>query len=91
MKNKFNPDYIVKTGEILDEHLEATGMKKNVFARLCKCSPKKISQIISGVAPVTVKTALMFEKHTGLSAELWMNLETSYRIKLERKKCILKP
>ena len=83
---KFRPDYAVPPGEILEERLEVWGMSQAEFARRCGRSPKLISQIVAGKAPITAATALRFEKVTDLDARTWLNMESSYRLYLERQK-----
>jgi len=78
--NQFAPDYAVHPGEILEETLEARGMKKAAFAKRCGLSDKTVSQIINGKAPVTPETAIQFERVLGVSATVWNNLEAFYRL-----------
>ncbi|MBL1148452.1 MAG: HigA family addiction module antidote protein [Pseudomonadota bacterium] len=78
----FMPDYIITPGEILEETLEARGIKKKEFAERCGRTAKMISEIIAGKAAITPETALQFEKVLGVSARLWSNLEARYRLKL---------
>ena len=79
-QNRFDPDYAVHPGEILGETLEARGMKKSDLATRCGLAQKTISQIINGKAPVTSETAIQLERVLGVSASLWNNLESNYRL-----------
>tara|TARA_B100000242_G_C43054730_1_gene493333 strand:- start:4386 stop:5525 length:1140 start_codon:yes stop_codon:yes gene_type:complete len=84
----FSPDYIIPPGEILEETLEARGIKKKEFAERCGRTAKMISEIIAGKAAITPETALQFERVLGISAALWSNLETKYRLRLaEKEEC----
>ncbi|TET44829.1 addiction module antidote protein, HigA family [candidate division TA06 bacterium] len=82
--DQFDPDYAVHPGEILEETLEARGMKKTSFAVRCGLSAKTVSQIISGKAPVTPETAIQFERVLGVSAAVWSNLNTFYDLHMAR-------
>ena len=62
--NAYQPDYAVAPGAILAERLEANDMSYADFARRCGRSPKLISEIVAGKAPVEPETALQFEKVT---------------------------
>ena len=84
-RNEFHPDYIVSPGEILEEVLESRNIKKNEFAERCGRSPKAISQIIAGKAPITPELAIRFNRVLGSSPTLWNNLEANYRLQLARK------
>ncbi len=78
--NQYEPDYAVPPGWILSEHLETRGISQAEFARRCGRSPKLISEIIAGVAPLTPETALQFEKVLGLDATIWLGIEAEYRL-----------
>ena len=79
-QNEFMPDYAIPPGEILEETLEARGIKKSDFAEFCGLSVKTVSQIIHGKAPVSPETAIQFERVLGVSAAVWNNLEAAYRL-----------
>jgi len=83
--NQFDPDYAIHAGEILQETLEARGIKQSAFARRCGLSTKTISQIIHGKEPVTPETAIKFERVLGVSAAVWNNLEAMYRLHMAQK------
>lgn len=83
--NAYRPDYAVSPGAILAERLEARGASQADFARRCGRSPKLISEIIGGKAPVEPETALQFEKVTGVAAHVWLGIEADYRLHQKRK------
>ncbi len=76
--NIYNPDYTIHPGEILEETLEARGIKKNELAKRCGLAPKTISQIINGKASISPSVAIRLERAIGVSASLWTNLATDY-------------
>ncbi len=82
---KFEPDYTVSPGEVLEETLEARGIKKGDFASRCDLSSKTISLIISGKAPVTPETAIMFERVLGVSSLIWLGLESEFSLNKARQ------
>ena len=83
--NRYQPDYAIHPGIILAERLEALDMSQAEAARRCGRSPKLISQIITGKAPIETTTALQFEKVLGLDASIWLGVESDYRLHLERE------
>ena len=85
-KNTYKPDYAVRPGLVLDEHLEARDMSHAEFARRCDRSPKLISEIISGKAPVNSTTAIQFERVLGMSADIWLGMEQAYQLHKARQK-----
>ena len=82
--NRYEPDYAVPPGWVLKERLEAHGMTPAEFARRCGRSAKHISEILAGKAPVEPRTALQFEKVLGVAAEIWLGIETDYRLQQSR-------
>ncbi|MDO8636220.1 MAG: HigA family addiction module antitoxin [Dehalococcoidia bacterium] len=82
---KYNPDYVVAPGEVLEETLEARNIKKVDLAMRCSLSTKTVSQILSGKAPVSPETALQLQRVLGVSANIWNNLEANYRLFLEKR------
>lgn len=85
MSNKWIPEYAIPPGWLLQEYLEARDYSQAEFARRCGRTPKLISEIISGKAPLTPSTALQFEKVLGLDAHIWTGIETKYRLFLARE------
>ncbi len=81
----YEPDYGVPPGWVLEERLEAREMSHAEFARRCGRSPKLISEIIAGEAPVEPRTALQFELVLGVDAGIWLGIESDYRLHLERE------
>ena len=83
--NQFSPDYAVPPGWILEERLEVEGISHAEFARRCGRSPKLISEIISGKAPLEPGTALQFEKVLGVDASIWLGIESEFRLHRARE------
>ncbi len=81
----YEPDYAVPPGEILEEQLQALQMSQAELARRCNRSPKLISEIVSGRAPVEPATAVQLEKALGLDARIWLGVEADYRLFLQRE------
>ena len=77
--NQYRPDYAVPPGWVLEERLEVQGISQAEFARLCGCSAKLISEIVSGKAPLEPETARQFEKVLGVDASIWLGIEDAYK------------
>ena len=82
---RYEPDYAVPPGWVLEERLESNEISHAEFARRCGRSPKLISEIIAGKAPIEPVTALQFEKVLGVDAGIWLGIESDYRLHLERE------
>ena len=84
--NQYKPDYAVPPGWLLEERLEAQGISHAEFARRCGRSPKLISEIIAGKAPLEPETALQFEKVLGVDASIWLGIESDHQLHRAREK-----
>lgn len=80
----FAPDYAVPAGDTIAEWLEERGMTQAELAARINMSEKALSQIISGLAPLTRSTAMKLEPVTGIPSRTWNNLEARYQEELER-------
>ena len=83
--NQFSPDYAIPPGWILEERLAVEGISHAECARRCGRSPKLISEIVSGKAPLEPGTALQFERVLGVDASIWLGIESDYRLRRARE------
>ena len=47
--------------------------------------PRRINEIVHGKRGITADTAVRLAKYFDTSAELWMNLQSQYELRLERR------
>jgi HTH-type transcriptional regulator/antitoxin HigA len=83
--NTYTPDYAIHPGEILEETLEARGIKKIDLANRCGLAQKTVSQIIHGKATISPSIAIKLERAIGVSASLWNNLAKDYDLYIARE------
>ncbi len=83
--NQFSPDYAVPPGCVLEDRLGVEGISHAEFARRCGRSPKLISEIISGKAPIDPETALQFEKVLDVNPSIWLGIESEYQLHRTRE------
>ncbi|CAB4164921.1 VapI Plasmid maintenance system antidote protein [uncultured Caudovirales phage] len=76
--------YATPPGDTLRETLKAKGITQKLLAETMGRPMKTISEIIHAKARITEHTALELEHALGIPANLWMALETNYRIALAR-------
>jgi len=86
MTYRYEPDYVISPGEILEETLMSRGLQKVEVAERCGLSAKQVSLILSGKAPVTPETAINLERILGVSANVWNNLEAKFRLSKARER-----
>src|ERR1700730_15787792 len=73
----FTPD-AVHPGEIVSEYVEFHGWTQRDLARRTGLTPKTISEICNGKAPLTPTTALALEKVLRRPAHFWLNPQRQY-------------
>lgn len=82
MENRIRPYRPIPPGEILKEELEARGWTQGDFAEITGRPLQAINEIIAGKKSITPETAILFAEALGTSPELWLNLESAYRLDL---------
>ena len=76
-------DNIFSPGEYIRDELDARGWTQEKLAQIMGRPETALSQIINGSKTITTQTAKELAAAFGTSAELWMNLESAYRLSLE--------
>ncbi|WP_367110957.1 HigA family addiction module antitoxin [uncultured Psychrobacter sp.] len=80
MKNGIRP---IHPGEILrEDFLEPLDMSANSLANKLGVTPARINEIIREKRGVTADTALRLAKYFGGSAQFWLNLQSTYELRL---------
>ena len=82
IKNGLPP---IHPGVFLKEILDELGISQNALAQAISVSPMRVSHIIKGTRPVTAELALLFGKAFSQTPSYWMNLQTSYDLKMAEK------
>ncbi len=71
-----HPGEIVKT-----ELMGPYNLSGNALARLLGVPANRITEIINGERGISIDTALRLSKCFGMSAQMWMNLQTEYELR----------
>jgi antitoxin HigA-1 len=78
--NKMRP---VHPGEVLrEEFLSPLGMTAHALAMELKVPAPRINEIVRERRAVTPDTALRLARYFGTTPEFWLNLQTSYDLKI---------
>lgn len=77
--------YVVTTGDFITEWMEDEGVNAAELARRLGVTPKHVSELLSGKAPLSHQLALSLEQVTGIPARLWNLYESGYRGTLARE------
>lgn len=77
-------------GEIVSEYLEFNGWTQSDLARRTGITPKTVSEICNGKAPITATTSLALEKVFQRPAHFWLNLQRQYDEAEARRRALIK-
>lgn len=75
----------IHPGEILADELEELKMSASELARTLHVPTNRITQILNGQRGITADTALRLGQWLGTGAELWLNLQKSYELRLAQQ------
>lgn len=77
----------IPPGEILlEEFMKPMSVSINALARDIDVPPNRISEIVRGKRAITADTALRLGKYFGVSAEIWLDLQTDYDLRVMRRR-----
>ncbi len=73
-------------GEILKEDfIEGFGITQNKLAVSIGVPPRRINEIVHGKRGITADTAIRLARFFGTSEEFWMNLQSNFELRRERR------
>jgi antitoxin HigA-1 len=75
----------IHPGEVLADELEETGLSAKKLADVLDVPPNRLYQLIAGKRSMTADTALRLSRYLGMSADIWMNLQSAYELDLARQ------
>ncbi len=76
----------IHPGKFLADELAALGMTASALAEVLHVPPNRIYQLIRSKRAMTADTALRLGQWLGTSADLWMNLQKLYELRLAEQK-----
>ena len=79
------PARIVAPGTLVRKELDSRGWTQEDLARIMDRPVQVISEIVAAKKQITPETALGLAGAFGTSAEMWLEMEAAYRLKLARK------
>ena len=86
MKNRAVNLEPICPGEILlEEFMKPMGISINRLARDIAVPPNRVGAIVNGERAITADTALRFGKYFGVSAEMWLTLQTQYDLRTAKR------
>jgi HTH-type transcriptional regulator/antitoxin HigA len=84
----YQPNEVGHPGDAVVDYLEFNGWTQRDLARRTDLTPKTISEICNGKAPITPPTAIAFEKVFRRPAHFWLNLQRQFDEALARRQAL---
>lgn len=76
----------IHPGEVLmEDFIEGFGITQNKLAVSIGVPPRRINEIVHGKRGITADTAIRLARYFGTSEEFWMNLQSHYELRTERR------
>lgn len=76
----------IHPGEILmEDFIEGFGITQHKLAVSIGVPPRRINEIVHGKRGITADTAIRLARYFGTSEEFWMNLQSNYELRLQRR------
>ena len=76
----------IHPGEILlEEFMKPMGITARQLASDIDVSPSRISEIVNGMRPISVDTALRLGLFFSMEPRFWMNLQTEYDLRVIKR------
>lgn len=76
----------IHPGEILmEDFIAGFGITQNKLAVSIGVPPRRINEIVLGKRGISADTAIRLARYFGTSEEFWMNLQSHYELRVERR------
>jgi len=76
----------IHPGEVLmEDFIKEFGITQNKLAVAIGVPPRRINEIVHGKRGITADSAVRLSRYFGNSAEFWMNLQSHYELRIERR------
>ena len=74
-------------GLVLSEiYMNEMGLNQTQLAAKCRCSPRKINEIVNGKRSISPQFAIELERVLGTTAEMWVRIQAEFDLWRARKK-----
>lgn len=79
------PFLSIGPGEFIKEELEVRSWRQEDLADILGMSLKSVNKLIKNKQAITIETAKLLSKAFGQSPHYWINLDTNYRLRLQKE------
>jgi addiction module HigA family antidote len=77
----------MQPGTVLSEiYMAEMGLNQSQLGAKCKCSHRKINEIVNGKRAISSEFAIQLEKVLGTTAEMWVRMQADYDLWVARQK-----
>ena len=74
-------------GKVLEEvYMKEISLNQSSLAKLCKCSPRKINEIVNGKRGISPSFAIVLEQVLETTAEMWVRMQAEFDLWEARQK-----
>lgn len=80
MNKTLIPIVATHPGELLKDELRERGLSQKQLSEKTGIKASVISDTIAGKRSISLNVAIALEKALGISAEMWLNLQTQYNL-----------
>lgn len=78
--NNITPFVATHPGELIRDELEAREMSQSKLSQQIGISPSILNEVINGKRSVNTELALLLEAALGISAEIWLGLQSDFNM-----------
>ena len=69
----------------MEDFINGFGITQNKLAVSIGVPPRRINEIVHGKRGITADTAIRLARYFGNAEEFWMNLQSNYELRIERR------
>ena len=69
----------------MEDFIQGFGITQHKLAVSIDVPPRRINEIVHGKRGITADMAIRLARYFGTSEEFWMNLQSNYELRLQRR------
>jgi antitoxin HigA-1 len=82
---ELTPRISLHPGHVIQQEIEARGLKKSAFAEMLGLSSSQLSELLHAKRHVSEDLALRLEIVLGIDADYWMRIQVKYNLHKKRQ------
>lgn len=73
--SRWDPDWVVKPGDFLQEWIDENGMSTSAVATVCSLPPETVAGVLEGSVAIDASIACRLADGTSIPVGMWLNLQ----------------